>query len=183
MMVIWGLIMNNLFVYVEGYDDKLFVEKILSRFLLNEKSLCIHTIPYAQKSNVLINKDIKSKRNHVYLFLSDLDSNETPCILSKKEARISKYSNLDFNNIIIVKEEIESWFLAGIDSSIDQFKNFNIPDSTDLITKEEFNNILKDHSIDNRIAFLIEVSRHYNIKLAAKRNSSFKYFLDKITEL
>lgn len=105
-----------------------------------------------------------------------MDRNETPCITSKKELRTNKYSYLDSDRIIIVKEEIESWFLAGIDSELDQFKNFRIPSNTDLITKEDFDKILKEHSIDNKNNFLIEIGKNFNIELAAQRNTSFKYF-------
>ena len=133
--------MNALFIFIEGKHDKIFVDYVLSDYLSKVKSMDVFPIPYAKKSPSRINKNIKSKSNH-YLFLSDLDSNETPCITSKKESRTNKYSYLDSDRIIIVKEEIESWFLAGIDSQLDQFKNFVIPNSTDLITKDEFDEML-----------------------------------------
>ncbi|WP_407454393.1 hypothetical protein [Methanobrevibacter sp.] len=174
--------MDKLFIFIEGKHDLIFVRHVLSNYLYEEKSIIVYPIPYSKKSPSKINRNIKSKSGH-YLFLSDLDSDETPCITSKKELRLNRYSNLDSNRVIIVKEEIESWFLAGIDSSINQFKHFNIPPSTDLITKEDFDKLLKEHSIDNKINFLIEVSKHYNIQLASKRNSSFNYFLDKIETL
>lgn len=174
--------MDILFIFIEGKHDKIFVDHILLNYLLNKESILVYSIPYSNKSPSKINREIKSKANN-YLFLSDLDRNQTPCITSKKELKLNRYCNLDSNRIIIVKEEIESWFLAGIDSSINQFKHFNIPPNTDLITKEDFDKILKEHSIDNKINFLIEVSKDYNIELASKRNSSFNYFLDKIKKL
>lgn len=174
--------MNTLFIFIEGKHDKIFVDYILSSYLMKEKSLFVHPIPYAKKTPSKINRDIKSKSNH-YLFISDLDSDETPCISSKKESRTKKYPYLDSNKIIIVKEEIESWFLAGIDTQIDQFNNFIIPDNTDSITKEDFDEMLKKHSIDNKNNFLIEVGKNYNINLAMQRNSSFKYFLNRIKKL
>ena len=141
--------------------------------------MLFHTL---KKTPLKINRNIKSKSNH-YLFLSDLDRNETLCISSKKDLRMNKYKNLDPNKIIIVKEEIESWFLAGIDSKRNQFKNFIVPHNTDLITKQDFDALLKKHSIDNKNNFLIEIAKNFNIKLAAERNTSFKYFLDKIDKL
>ena len=53
-----------------------------------------------------MNKDIKSKSNHAYLFLSDLDNKKFPCITARKEDRFRSYDNLDLSKIIIVKEEI-----------------------------------------------------------------------------
>ena len=174
--------MNDLFIFIEGKHDKIFVDYVLANYLSKEKSIIVYPIPYAKKNPSRINRNIKSKSSH-YLFLSDLDRNETPCITSKKESRSNKYSYLDSDRIIIVKEEIESWFLAGIDSELDQFKNFRIPSNTDLITKEDFDKILKEHSIGNKNNFLIEVGKNFNIELAAQRNTSFKYFLDKINKL
>lgn len=173
--------MSTLFIFIEGKHDKIFVDYVLSDYL-REKSVYVHPIPYAKKSQSRINKEIKSKSNN-YLFLSDLDSNSSPCITSKKELRASKYNNLDFDKIIIVKEEIESWFLAGIDSKIDQFKNFIVPNNTDSITKEIFDDMLKKNSIENKNSFLIEVGKNFNIKLATQRNTSFKYFLNKINSI
>lgn len=74
---------------------------------MREKSVSVHPISYAKKSQSVINRDIKSKSD-TYLFLSDLDSNQTPRITSKKEVRTNKFTNLDLDKIIIVKEEIES---------------------------------------------------------------------------
>ncbi len=174
--------MNTLFIFIEGKQDKIFVDYVLTNYLSKEKSLSVHPIPYAKKTRSKINRNIKSKSDH-YLFLSDLDGDKTPCITFKKDSRMKEYDNLDYNKIIIVKEEIESWFLAGIDSEIEQFKRFNIPSNTDLITKEDFDEILKKHSIDNKNEFLIEVGKNFNLELAAKRNTSFKYFLEKISKI
>jgi hypothetical protein len=147
--------------------------------MLENKQMNIIPIPYQQKSNKKINKDIKA-HSQDYLFLSDLDSQTNPCISSKKEKRKKEYDNLDCSKIIIVKEEIESWFLAGIDDSLNQFENWIVPDNTEEITKEDFDSMLKQHSINSKIDFLKEVSKHYNFDLAVKRNDSFEYFLNKL---
>lgn len=70
-----------------------------------------------------------------------------------------------------------------MDSKINQFKNFMVPDNTDSITKENFDDMLKENSIENKNSFLIEVGKNFNIKLATQRNTSFKYFLNKINEI
>ena len=83
-----------------------------------------------------MNKDIKSQSKHYYLFLSVLDNKKFLCITSRKEDGFKNFTNRDCSKIIIVKEEIESWYLAGVDTSLDIFKNLKIPDSTDSIEKE-----------------------------------------------
>lgn len=64
-----------------------------------------------------------------------------------------RFLTVPFDKIIIVKEEIESWFLAGIDSKIDQFKNFIVPNNTDSITKEIFDDMLKKIPLRIKIVF------------------------------
>lgn len=171
--------MNKLFVYVEGHYDKMFVEKILSDFFLKEKSTILITIPYSQKGKKIINHDIKTKSKHDYLLLADLDSDECPRITNKKEKMMQDYSTLDPSKIIIVKEEIESWFLAGLDPSLEVFKNIDVPSNTDSITKEEFNELLEKNSLDKN-NFLLRVCDEYDFNLAIQRNSSLNYFFKKM---
>ena len=170
--------MYQMFVYVEGNYDKMFVKNILSDYLRTNKSILLYPIPYAQKPPNEMNKDIKSKSKHNYLFLSDLDIDKFPCITSRKEKRINTYEGLESSKIIIVKAEIESWYLAGVDNTLSQFKNFDIPDNTESVTKEEFDSMIGECS---KFDMLMEISKCYDFKLARKRNSSFNYFMNKIS--
>ena len=107
--------MNNLFIFVEGDDDKHFVEKILTKLFLS-KSINIIPICYQKKRNIEIIKHIhriRLTKNQDYILLSDFDF-QYPCITSRKNKRINEFSNenydcLDLDKIFIVKLEIESW--------------------------------------------------------------------------
>lgn len=171
--------MYRMFVYVEGNYDKMFVKNILSDYLQTNKSILLYPIPYAQKPRNEINKDIKNKSKHNYLFLSDLDIDKFDCITSRKEKRINTYDGLESSKIIIVKAEIESWYLAGVDNTLPQFKNFDIPDNTESVTKEEFDLMMEEYDKED---ILMEISKSYDFNLAKKRNSSFNYFINKISE-
>ena len=171
--------MNKLFFYVEGDHDEIFANFILADYLRQSKSIELWPIKYAEKPPKLINKDIKSKSDYNYLFLSDLDTDEHTCITGRKEDRIKNYKYLDWSSIIIVREEIESWYLAGIDTSLDQFSSLDVPDNTEGIDKETFDEMIKDISEYKKDA-LIEIAKNYDFDLAVKRNKSFKYFLDKL---
>ena len=177
--------LSNLYVFIEGYYDQIFVENILSLFLLKEKSIIVYSIPYAQKNKKLINKEIKSKSksNHYYVLLTDLDSSEYNCITHRKKYMLNFYSNLEWDKTFIVKEEIESWFIAGLDTSLSQFKNFKVPDKTDFITKEDFDLMIENNSNLVKEDFLLELSHYYDIDLAMKRNTSFNYFINKLMDL
>ena len=174
--------MNKLFVYVEGDHDKIFADYILSEYLRCNKSIELWPIKYAEKPRKKINDDIKSKSKHNYLFLSDLDNKKFPCITARKDDRFRNYAYLDSSRIIIVKEEIESWYLAGVDTSIDKFRNLTIPDNTDGIEKETFDKMMSG-LFEFKKDCLVEIAKNFDIELAKNRNTSFRYFLNKLDEL
>lgn len=190
LMIIWGYDMRRLFVFVEGHDDEMFIKQILLKYF-PQNHMALIPIRYQSKPNIKIIKHIKQinlSNNLDYIFLSDLDSHSYSNICDRKNKRIrefhhEKYDDLDPEKIFIVVEEIESWFIAGIDSSIDQFKHFCMPFNTDSLTKEDFEKLIGEYSIEDKITFLIEICKHYNIELASKRNSSLNYFLEKLEEL
>lgn len=177
--------MNLIFIFVEGIDDMRFINNIISPYFLNKNQIDIRAIPFQQKNNKIIKKDIKKFISHDYnfIFLSDLDSHSFPCITSRKEKRHDEYDPLPLENIIIVKEEIESWYIAGIDYTKNELKSINFQDSTENITKEDFNRIMKINNFDSRIDFIKEILKGYNLDLAIQRNDSLKYFINKLNIL
>ena len=95
------------------------------------------------------------------------------------QKRINELGNeVGMDNIIIVKEEIESWILAGIDNRLVEYSEFAIPDNTENITKEDFEQILAKTSF-GKGDLLYKLTYDFNFGLALKRNQSFKYFLNK----
>lgn len=174
--------MNKVYIYIEGDHDEIFVNFILYEYVWKNFGIDLHPIPYAQKTPKLVNKSIKSKYRYEYLFLSDLDSETHPCITSMKKERFKKYDALDCSKIIIVKEEIESWYLAGVDNDIGKFKDWEIPIRTDGIKKEDFDDIYIS-SFDSKKDCLKEIAKYYDFDLAIERNASFKYFLNKLSNL
>jgi len=174
--------MNKLFFYIEGDYDEIFANFVLADYLRQSKSIELWPIKYAEKPPKLINKYIQLKSGYNYLFLSDLDNKNHTCITARKEDRLKNYKYLDESSIIIVREEIESWYLAGIDTSLNQFSNIDVLDNTDGIDKKTFDEMIKDISEYKKDA-LIEIAKNYNFDLAVKRNKFFKYLLDKLDEL
>lgn len=173
--------MDKLFVFVEGFYDKKFFDDILSIKFQEKLSVTLFSVPYQIKKNVGVNNNIKhlNSLKIPYIFISDLDSHSYPCITSRKEKRKSEYSALDLDKIIIVNEEIESWFISGVDSNLSQFFEFDIPDNTEDLTKEDIDKMIEDSHFISKKEFLFEISRHYDFDLAIKRNNSLKYFLER----
>jgi hypothetical protein len=163
---------NRLFIFVEGEDDERFFDQIIKP-ILNQDSIIIK---YAQKrkqkiANYVLNVE---KMNAGYVFIGDI--NMKPCITAKKQL-LSKLYKLDMEKIIIVKKEIEGWYLAGLDES--HCQKFGIPmvRDTQKIDKERFeHDFIPKKFRDNKKDFMTEILRVFSIETAKQKNSSFKYF-------
>ena len=171
--------MRNLFVFVEGKEDITFVKNVLYNIFI-QHSINIIPIPYQRTKNHEVKNLIKTaKTDHDYVLLSDLDSHTYPCITSRKDKRIKELDGeITHDKIIIVEEELESWCLAGIDTSIEEYNEFVIPENIDSITKEDFDKIILNTSF-NKNKLLNFLSFNFNSDLVIQRNKSFRYFLEK----
>lgn len=171
--------MRNLFVFVEGKEDIVFVKNVLHN-IFQKHSINLIPIPYQTTRNHEVKKHIRASRaNHDYVLLSDLDSHSYPCITSRKDQRINELDGeITPDKIIIVVEELESWCLAGIDARIEEYADFVIPENTDDVTKEDFDEILSKTSFNKNKLFNY-LSLNFSVDLAIERNKSFKYFLEK----
>lgn len=169
-------------IFVEGINDVRFFDWAIScRYN-------VHPIPYAQKKNHIISKYIenaKAKEDQDYIFLADIDSHSFPCVTSKKDKRKGEYPALDdTDKIIIVKEEIESWYIAGIsDSCPEDIKTISVPDDTEDFTKEDFEQIIPSRFNGSEIDFMIEIGKKFDIDSARARNNSFDRLINRLDDL
>lgn len=170
---------NRLYIWVEGFDDEIFFQRVICP-LLEERYDYIQIIKYSGKNqtwqkNFLKNIDIM---NDNYVFTADID--RAKCISTKKDSIKSKVTNIDESKIIVVIQEIESWYLAGLDDDACRLLGIKLKDnSTDFITKEDFNRLIPKRFQASRINFMVEILDLFNINIAKQRNSSLKYFCDK----
>ena len=180
---------RNLFVFAEGPTDAdFFVSKVIVDQLLKINIHAVTPIKYASEKNWnaklrnLINSinSINSKNPNniaLYIYARDFDSHTFPCITSARENIIKDHSVISKSNILIVKEEIESWYLAGIKKDLAKKYNITIPKNTDNISKEHFESLFSDEPLT---ALRTEILDNYSITQARKRNSSFNYFIKKL---
>ncbi len=165
---------EKLYLFVEGNDDEIFFRKIItpafSKYYKN-----IEIIKYAQMKKDKVNLFLLSidTLNFDYLFFADKD--EYLSINQKKEKLYEKYEQLMKDNIIIVVLEIESWYLAGLDENASQILQIEYFDTTEKITKEDFNHLYQGR-FHSRIDFIYEILKLYAIEKARMRNRSFSYF-------
>jgi len=176
--------MNSLRILLEGNDDQRFIDNVILPYISQIKPSMILTIKYAEERKVDVDKTIQKldAKNHKYILLGDYDSSDD-CITLKKEDLIEDFNHLNKDVIFIVKDEIESWFLAGMNTDLEIFNEFEIPDDTEGITKEMFNDMMKNSHFDSRIDLMKEISKSYDFDLATKRNNSFKYFIEKLEKI
>ncbi len=176
--------MSSLRILIEGNDDQRFIDNVIRPHISKINPALILTIQYAQDRKSNIDKIIQrfNAKNQKYILLGDYDSSEK-CITLKKDELIETLTHLDNNAIFIVKDEIESWFLAGMNSDLEIFNEFDIPDDTEGITKEMFDEMIDESHFDSRIDLMKEISKSYDFDLATKRNNSFKYFIEKLEKI
>ena len=171
---------NQLFLFLEGDDDERFFEHILGK-KFKEIYTEVKIWKYSRKTDKQRKRiiDIVNKvDNWDYLCFRDFDSNR--CITNKKDKIIDKFERINREKIFIVIEEIESWYLAGVDN--DFLRSIGVSNLMDCpsiyITKEKFNCIIpKDMP---RILFLRKILQSYDIDLALRNNRSLNYLFEKV---
>ncbi len=174
---------KQLYIFVEGPDDERFFDKILKPIIINNYNF-VKFIKYAGLDKKTIQDFIKTFTKQTasdYIFVCDFDARSKKlCITEKKNRIIDKYGNiLADRKIRIVKEEIESWYLAGISSA--NLKKYKIKGfkNTELIDKEQFIRLIPSQ-FQNKTDFLIEIIKEFDIETAKNRNNSLKYFITKL---
>lgn len=173
---------KSLIFFVEGFFDRVFIEKIVLKILEDKTSFTFKVYEYSEvkskwkKLNSFLSN--LEKAGIEYLFLTDI--NNAPCISARKIILQEDIPKINPDKIVIVKKEIESWFLAGIDEitrkkiKIEQFS------STDTLSKEDFSKAIGSRKKVNVIS---EICRSFNLNEARRKNNSFDYFLRKLFKI
>jgi hypothetical protein len=96
-------------------------------------------------------------------------------VKAKKAVLKSRFCALSDDRIIVIIQEIESWYLAGLDDASQKQLSLRHYTTTNHITKEIFNRMVPSF-YKSRIAFMIEILEHFSVAVAKERNRSFMYF-------
>jgi hypothetical protein len=167
---------KRLFIFLEGTDDVRFFEHIIRpRFLHAYES--VDLITYASTKSVKLDRFIRgiNAMHHDYIVVADID--QEPGVAAKKKVIMSRFTGADYQRIMIIIMEIESWYLAGLDKDNAGAVGVHDHETTDFVTKELFNKWIP-RAYPSRIAFMIEVLRHFSLTVAKEKNKSFRYFLE-----
>lgn len=162
---------------LEGPDDQRFFENVLkSEFLKKYDKISLFL--YARRPKKVRENMVKSLEhlNYDYIIFSDFDV--APCITQSKKNLQAKISSADSTKIAVVKTEIESWYLAGLDYSSAQKLRIPFYSNTEDISKEQFEQIGSTR-FTSKIDFMQEILRLFTINTAKKQNDSFRYVWQK----
>ena len=166
-----------IYAFLEGEDDERFFNRIVIDELVKKYSR-VRVYKYAQTTRNDLEKlvGLLKKSGAAYIFFSDMDM--APCYTKKKEKIKSKTAkNVDIARIVVIREEIESWYLAGLDRRSAESLGIQHYNNTGKITKEDFIKMHKKYS--SRIDFMTTILQKFSIDIAKTQNESFKYFCDK----
>jgi hypothetical protein len=180
---------RGLLILVEGLTDSDFFEALINKpeikSILESKYEFSRVIRYkdAEKSwdKEKMADFLRNAKSSGYNYILVSDINDAPCITRKKEVLLDTYKDLDREKIIIVVKEIESWFLAGVGEDVANKYKIDIPHSTEGVTKEDFIDKTKGHSL-REIEFRQEILENFCLDAAQERNKSFAYLLRKLKE-
>lgn len=166
-----------LFILLEGNDDERFFDGIITP-LLAENYQKVKLWQHAQKSNEAIERLLVSikKIDADYIYVEDLDHFKKP--QAKKDKIMERLDYLSREKIMIVIREIESWYLAGVNQQTAQKLGISSLESTEKISKEDFNQLISIQHRDSRIDLMREIIKHYSIPTARQKNKSFNYFYE-----
>jgi len=172
---------KRLFILVEGEDDVRFFGRIIKPLFMHRYD-SVEIIPYACIKREKVSRFLKSvtQMGNDYIFVADIDTERS--VRDKKQILYYRFADINGRSIVVVIAEIESWYYAGI--PLDAAHAFGVADleSTESLTKEDFNRIIPQ-KFDSRIDFMFEILKTYSLETATKKNKSFKFFTDRYSLL
>ncbi|WP_456328300.1 hypothetical protein [Archaeoglobus sp.] len=179
--------MSVIYFFVEGDDDRRFIERIVKPLVTDKGYVVYDPYKYAQEKPENVKDCYRNMKKFCKVcFLADF--NNSPCITARKK-RINKKYSVDFEDIVVVKPEIEAWYLAGVTDSIirstsipksvrKRFKKLGLPNDCENITKEDFNRYIPKGI--ERSAFMSLILDYYDLKIAVTKNKSLNRFITKV---
>lgn len=168
---------KRLFIMVEGQDDVRFFGRIVKPLLVSRYD-SVEIIPYASIKREKVNKFLQSivLMKNDYIFVADIDFEHS--VRDKKQILYYRFNNIHERAIVIVIKEIESWYYAGIPDQLAPVLGVPLLPSTDEMVKEDFNARIPKQ-FDSRIDFMFEILKSFSIESAARKNTSFRFFIDR----
>ena len=157
------MVYPTLFILVEGNDDERFFANVISPILLNRYDY-VQIWTYRQETRRKLNSFLKSidSMGADYIFVSDID--DSPCVTSKKLAITASIERLKSDRILVVKREIESWYLAGLnDDCCEQIGISSKYGNTESHSKERFLDLMPG-KFNSKVDFMQEILKLFHLE-------------------
>jgi hypothetical protein len=163
---------------LEGDDDKRFADSVMVPRLESTYQE-VKIITYAQMKNEKLVAYITSIRamGAEYIILADIDGE--PCVTKKKQKIAHLYRSAEIEKIIVVRREIESWYLAGLNAETCKKLKVTLGNDAEVIDKEHFD-VLIPRAFLNRTDFMVEILKCYAVNTALTKCKSFQYMCSKL---
>lgn len=168
---------KQLLIWVEGSDDELFFNQMIKPIFVGKYDW-VEVRPYAKETREYMIKFLKSILSMKADYILVTDINSAPCITGRKQRLRRMFRNLEENKTIVVIQEIESWYLAGLNKEASKELGLPYFEATDDLKKELFSRITPKH-FDSKIDFLLELLKYFSLDTARQKNKSFRYFIEK----
>ena len=169
---------DELYIFVEGPTDRLFIENVFGKILRKDYKN-YYIVEYAVKDKKKVNNyinTINQMKNADYVFIADQDGN-----CNKKERTLAKYNKLEKEKVFLSVYEIESWIIAGISRKFVEKYNLKFnTQNTSNITKEIFKDLVPSKM--DEMEFISTILENYDIKSAVCANESLGKFRDYLTK-
>ena len=168
--------LRRLFIFVEGSDDVRFFETIIKP-RLEHTFESVELITFACTKSVKVDRFIRgiNAMNHSYIIVTDIDLEQS--VHAKKKIILSRFTEADYQNVMVIIQEIESWYLAGINDTGAKALGIHVPARTDFVTKEHFIRWTPRY-YPSKIAFMIEILKFFSLSVAVEKNKSFRFFIE-----
>jgi len=165
-------------VLVEGRDDREFFDAVI-RPILEEQYQHMEVTECAGYTIEKRTNYIRSIRAMAaeYLFVTDI--NASPCVTEKKERKIDQHRGIiDADRLIVVRSEIASWYLVGLNDVACAGLGIASLPQTDDVTKEQFRDMVPGQFSGSVVDFMKEILKAFRLDVAREKNRSFCYLMD-----
>lgn len=168
---------RRLFVLVEGNDDERFFTSIIIP-LISPRYRAVRLIKYACMRSNRVCRFIRSihRAGDELLLVADID--KAAGVTTKKRILMERFGVVQPGEIMVIIQEIESWYLAGLETQDAHRLGVHPMPSTDQVTKEIFNTTIPPQ-YTSRIAYMLEILSRFSISSACRKNRSFHHFMDR----
>lgn len=168
--------MKKIALWAEGASDRRFFDAIIKPKLARHFDV-VKIVEYSVRFSQ-VNKLLQSMSHQGFEYLFVADQDETPCIGVRREKLRKRFPALDPTRIVVVRREIEAWYMAGVgkDAALG-LRLKSLPQNCE--TKEQFLNLVAE-PFTSSLDLMIELLGVFDYRLACEKNRSFAYLDSKL---